>query len=188
MHTLQYVAVKLTTEFDGSNADELREEAVSDVDSTLSGDSRPYSDWYDWFVVGGGRFVEGDDYSNSTHSVVLYGENKDEFVAKMDEALGLQLDKVKRLHEQLDKDFDLDHEVSIYERTYNNSAVIEGHSSMTAWGMRRLAGMLNGHWDPDSHFLDITNGLPSPRYLLGEIEKDPSEGKFWALVPVDFHY
>ena len=188
MHTLHYVAVKLDTEFDGSNADELREEAVSEVETTLTGDERSYSDWYDWFIVGGGRFVEGDAYSNSTHPVILYGDNKDEFLAKLNEALGWQLDEVKRLHEQVSKDFDLDHEVAIYERTYNNSTTVEGHSSMTAWRMRRLAGMLDGNWNPDSHFLDITNGLPSPRYFLKEVEENPNEAKFWALVPVDFHF
>ena len=188
MHTLHYVAVKLDSEFDGSNADELREEAVADIHSTLIGDERPYGSWYDWFVVGGGRFVEGDAYSNSDHAVVLYGENPDLFLEKMNEGLGWQLSNAKSLFEQVSEKFDLDDAMAKFEATYNNNDNPIDYSSMGAWTMRRLMSHFEGYWNPDSHFLDITNGTPAPRYLLDDIERNPDEAGQWALVPVDFHY
>lgn len=188
MHTLHYVAVKLDNKFDGSNADELREEAVADVNSTLEGDERPYGSWYDWFVVGGGRFVEGDAYSNSGHAVVLYAENPELFLEKMNEGLGWQLANVKSLFEQVSEKFDLDSAMAKFEATYNNNDTPIDYSSMGAWTMRRLMSHFEGYWNPDSHFLDITNGTPQPRWLLNDIEQNPESAGNWALVPVDFHF
>jgi hypothetical protein len=188
MHTLHDVAVKLDSEFDGSNADELREDTVAEVHSTLIGDERPYGSWYDWFVVGGGRFVEGDAYSNSDHAVVLYGENPTLFLEKMNEGLGWQLSNAQYLFEQVSEKFDLNSAMAKFERGYNNTSEPVDYASMGAWTMRRLMSHFEGYWNPDSHFLDITNGTPTPQYLLNDIEQNPAEAHLWALVPVDFHY
>ena len=185
MHTLHYVAVKLD---DASDFLEMRSDATAEVNSTLEGDERPYGSWYDWFVVGGGRFVEGDAYSNSGHAVVLYAENPDLFLEKMNEGLGWQLSNAKSLFEQLSEKFDLDSAMAKFERGYNNTSEPIDYSSMGAWTMRRLMSHFEGYWNPDSHFLDITNGTPTPHYFLKEVEENPDEAKFWALVPVDFHY
>lgn len=188
MHTLHYVATKLDNAYDGTNADELREEASGQVHSDLLGDERPYGSWYDWFVVGGGRFVEGDAYSESSHAVVLYGENRDLFLEKMNEGLGWQLSNAKSLFEELSSKFDLDEAMAKFEREYNNNDTPIDYSSMGAWSMRRLMSHFEGYWNPDSHFLDITNGTPTPRYFLDDIKDNPDEAGNWALVPVDFHY
>ena len=188
MHTLHYVAVKLDDHFDGTNSAVLREEASDQVHSTLLGDERPYGSWYDWFVSGGGRFTEGYAYANSYDSVILFGEDKDKFLSSMNEALSWALAETQRLYEEVQRNFDLDSAVAHYERTYNNNTVVEGHSSMGAWTMRRLVSLLDNYWNPDSHFLDITNGTPQPRYLLDDIERNPDEAGQWALVPTDFHY
>lgn len=186
MHTLHYVAVKLDGDYAGDFA-EMREDAKSEVHSTLLGDERPYGNWYDWFVVGGGRFVEGNAYDDSADHIIIWGENKDEFLDKMNLGLGWQLEEVKRLHEEVQRTFDLDQAVARYEKTYNTNTPVDGYP-MGAWTMRRLVSLLEGYWNPDSHFLDITNGDTSPRYLLNDIEQNPESAGNWALVPVDFHF
>ena len=187
MHTLHYIAVKLDDDYAG-NFDEMRSDAEREVHSTLIGDERPYGSWYDWFVTGGGRFVEGDAYSNSADHIIIYGEDKDKFLEKMNEGLGWQLSNAKNLFEQLSEKFDLDSAMAKFEATYNNNDTPTDYSSMGAWTMRRLMSHFEGYWNPDSHFLDITNGTPTPHYFLKEVEENPDEAKFWALVPVDFHY
>ncbi len=189
MHTLHYVAVKLDTgdDYEG-NFDAMREDASAEVHSTLIGDERPYGDWYDWFVVGGGRFVAGDAYSNSADHIIIYGEDKDKFLEKMNEGLDWGLENAKRLHEEVSRTFDLDSAMARFEKSYNNNTPHDFSSSMGAWAMRRLVSIVEGYWNPDSHFIDITNGTPFPRYLLDDIEQNPDSAGNWALVPVDFHY
>jgi len=187
MHTLHYIAVKLDGDYAGDFG-AMRGEASEEVHSTLIGDERPYGSWYDWFAVGGGRFVEGDAYSNSDDHIIIYGEDKDKFLEKMNEGLGWQLSNAKQLFEQLSEKFDLDKAMAQFEETYNNNDKPVDYSSMGAWTMRRLMSHFEGYWNPDSHFLDITNGTPAPRYLLDDIERNPDSAGNWALVPVDFHY
>ena len=187
MHTLHYVAVKLDDDYEG-NFGAMREDASAEVNSTLLGDERPYGSWYDWFVVGGGRFVEGDAYSNSDDHIIIYGEDKDKFLEKMNEGLGWQLSNAQYLFEQVSEKFDLNSAMAKFERGYNNTSEPVDYASMGAWTMRRLMSHFEGYWNPDSHFLDITNGTPTPQYLLNDIEQNPAEANLWALVPVDFHY
>lgn len=188
MHTLHYVAIKLDTGEDyAGNFDAMREDASAEVNSLLNGDERPYAGWYDWFVVGGGRFVAGDAYSDSNHAIIIYGEDKDKFLEKMNEGLGWGLENAKRLYEEVSRTFDLDSAMAQYEQTYNTNTPVERYS-MGAWSMRRLVSLIDGYWNPDSHFLDIVNGYTTARYLLDDIEQNPDSAGNWALVPVDFHY
>jgi hypothetical protein len=68
MHTLHMVAVKV----DAEELEEIKDEASREVHSTLLGDERPYATWYDWFVVGGGRFAEGDAYRDNFDNAIAY--------------------------------------------------------------------------------------------------------------------
>jgi hypothetical protein len=159
-----------------------KEEACDDVQSTLLGDERPYATWYDWFVVGGGRFVEGDAYSNNHDNAIAYQNEPEKFIAEMDKVLGWRKETATRMLDGLKgKDFDFinDIETALDENK-------ESRFNHDLWSALELAKIANGYWIPDSHFFDLANGTASNEFILKDIEE--GRGNEWVLVPVDFHY
>lgn len=183
MHTLHMVAVKVDADTVLDNPiGAVKEEASHDVKSTLQGDERPYATWYDWFIVGGGRFAEGDAYSDSHDSAIAYHHEPEKFIAEMDKVLGWRKETATRMLDGLKgKDFDFIN--SIETALDENKESRFDHDLYSALELSRIA---NGYWTPDSHFYDISNGTASNEYLLKDIEE--GRGHEWVLVPVDFHH
>lgn len=180
MHTLHMVAVKVDSDTVLDNPiGAVKEEACGDVHSTLLGDERPYATWYDWFVVGGGRFYEGDAYSNNHDNAIAYHNEPEKFIAEMDKVLGWRKENAERMLKTLrDEEFDF---------IYAVETAVEGRGEVSnLWSALELAKIANGYWIPDSHFFDISNGTASNEYILKDIEE--GRGHEWVLVPVDFHH
>jgi len=178
MHTLHMVAVKV----DAEELENIKDEASREVHSTLIGEERPYATWYDWFVVGGGRFVEGDAYAENHDNAIAYHNEPEKFIAEMDKVLGWRKANANRMLEQLkEKDFDFAHAV---ENALKGDK--ESRFDGNLWSVLELSKIAMGYWTPDSHFFDISNGTASNEYILKDIEE--GRGHEWVLVPVDFHH
>jgi len=183
MHTLHMVAVKVDADTVLDNPiGSAKEEACGDVHSTLLGDEQPYATWYDWFVVGGGRFVEGDAYSENHDNAIAYHNEPEKFIAEMDKVLGWRKETATQMLERLkDKDFDF---INAIETALDGGK--ESRFDHDLYSGLELSRIANGYWTPDSHFFDLANGTASNEFILKDIEE--GRGHEWVLVPVDFHY
>lgn len=175
MHTLHMVAVKVVAE----ELENIKDEASREVHSTLLGDERPYATWYDWFVIGGGRFAEGDAFGDNHDNAIAYHNEPEKFIAEMDKVLGWRKENAERMLKTLrDEEFDF---------AYAVETAIEGRGEVSnLWKALELAKIANGYWIPESHFYDLANGTASNEYILKDIEE--GRGHEWVLVPVDFHH
>jgi hypothetical protein len=160
----------------------VKDEASREVHSTLIGDERPYATWYDWFVVGGGRFAEGDAYGDNFDNAIAYHDDPEKFIAEMDKVLGWRKDEFARLLGNLEeKSFDF--LTTMRDFIDNDDSTRWGTEK---WNAYLLSKMALGYWVPESHFYDISNGTASNEYILKDIEE--GRGNEWVLVPVDFHH
>jgi plasmid replication initiation protein len=184
MHILQYVAVKLEDKVDKDNLDEALSNAADEVESTLQGDEQQYADWYDWFIVGGGRFLEGDDYTKNHKNCIAFATEPEKFNEILERQLGWRMDEAKRLHEEV-KDIDFNDVVEDFLSTRGYTRH-ETKFDNRVWSLGKLANLINDHWLSQSYFYDLTTGTPSPTYVTRDIGE--GNGGHWVLVPVDFHH
>lgn len=195
MHVLHWVAVKSdeTIGENGIDMDEAKSEAASSVNNTLQGDERPYADWYDWFVVGGGRFLGDKQYENSHENVIAFAEDPKKFSKTIRECLESRatelrrrLEEIKSREAQDGKSFtDRVQEYITYSLSDSTEYPFDPLSTMYQFGY--VSRMAAEYWLPDTYFYDITNGVTEMRYLLKDMEENEDNDQ-WFLVPVDFHY
>jgi hypothetical protein len=183
-HILHWVAVKVDGDLALDNPiGVLKEDASLSLNSTLEGDERPYLNWTDWWMVGGGRFTEGDSYSTKHEHCIAYHEDADKFLAQMNEAIEWRkAHMTSNLAELQASDFDF---VTAVEEAIEKTGALHtyGHKMWLASNLSKLA---MGYWTVDTRFYDIENGLDSTEFILKDIEN--GLGYQWVLVPVDFHY
>ena len=180
MHVLQWIATEA----------EDKDEAYRRVEDTLQnmlGDfESPTNTWYDWFVVGGGRWnTEGDESATAaytegkTNLIVSAKEQPDEF----DERVLQAMESRKAEFDGYAKDVDssiLDKIIKDYNpREYDFVAF------QSLYPIKKLIDMAYGEWDFNAYLYDMVNDSTTPKYLLEAIDKDPEN---WYLVPVDFHF
>jgi hypothetical protein len=180
MHVLQWIAVE---------ADD-KDEAYRTVEETLQnmlGDfDMPTTTWYDWFVVGGGRWNMSEDDDNieaytegKINMVVSAKEQPDEF----DERVLQSMESRKAEFDGYAKGVDtsiLDKIIKDYNpREYDFAAF------QSLYPIKKIIDMAYGTWDSNSYFYDMVNDTTTPKYLFEAIDKEPEN---WYLVPVDFHF
>lgn len=195
MHTLHWVAVKSdeTIGENGVSLDEAKSEAAGHVNMTLQGDERPYADWYDWFVVGGGRFLGDKQYENSHENVIAFAEDPKKFSKTIRDCLEARateirrrLEEIKLRDEQDGKSFQQRvQEYITYSLSDSTEYPFDPLSTMYQFGY--VSRMAAEYWLPDTYFYDLTNGVTEMRYLLKDMETSEDNDQ-WFLVPVDFHY
>ena len=171
MHTLQWVAVE---------ADNI-DDAASIANTLLTenmGNGENTSAWYDWFVVGGGRWNDEQDlYSYSTNMIIAYEDNPNAFNAKIQELITNRIDTYNEyLAEFKGQD--------ILDKLDNYGGVATYDHSFYA--LSRLLDYQQGKWDYDSKFCDLTNWSTNASYILSKI--DSGFGETLYLVPIDFHF
>jgi hypothetical protein len=180
MHVLQWIAVQA----------EDKDEAYRSVGETLNnmlGDyDEPTNTWFDWFVVGGGRWnmSEDDDYTEAytegkTNLIVSAKDTPDEF----DERILQAMESRQREFEGYAKDIDsslIDKIIKDY-----NPREFDFFSFQGIYPIKKIIDMAYGNWDYNSYFYDMENDTTTPKYLFEAIDKEPEN---WYLVPVDFHF
>lgn len=176
MHVLQWLSVE---------ADDV-DDAVSNVDSILEsymGNGDSPSTWYDWYVVGGGRWntAENDDldeaYKTKSNMVISYKEDPNGFRAKIDECITNRIDTYNEYYKEIEgKD------VMAMFANYGGAMSY----SLETYPFRNLLRFLDGDWFYDSKFFDLISDSTNATHILSKL--DNNQGENFFLVPVDFHF
>lgn len=92
MHVLQHIAIKINNYPDEIvSLEECKEEAhntVAGIFNDMYSESEGLGGWSDWYLVGGGRFTEGDPYKeDKPEHVISYADNPELFRQTVDRAV-----------------------------------------------------------------------------------------------------
>lgn len=178
MHVLQWIAVE------ADDVDEAHRTVGSTLEDMLNPDYQ--NGWFDWFVVGGGRWntEEGDDMSEAyksgkTNLIIHAGTELDKFKEQI--ATSLQARK-----EEFDR-YVAHSDVSIIDKVISdyNPAKPNYEYFQKLYELKKVIDMAYGEWDFNSYFFDLNDQTTNPEYVLEAIDKNPD---VWYLVPVDFHF
>lgn len=177
MHTLQYIAVKAETV----------EEAYHQVETILQdmlGGEYGGGTWYDWFIVGGGRWnTEGnldymEAYKEGKTNMIVSSDNVQLFEQTVVDCIDSRMAEFKQYRSE-------------WERSnINLEATLDEYDGDTDYSMKlyplgKMIDMLQGEWDFNSYFYDLEHWSTNPIHMT----KDRIDvGGVWYLVPVDFHY
>lgn len=171
MHTLHYVAVEAD---DKEHAALVAESLLEDMNG----------EWFDWFVVGGGRWNEQSDelgLRRPTNMIISAQEDSTAFKDKINELMQWRKETFEGYKPNLSVSLaSLNNLVENYDPT-----TIDFGETMHLYEVRRLTDMAMGIWNSDSFFFDLTNDTTNPKYTLQAIDKDP---EFCYIVPIDFHF
>ena len=173
MHVLQYVAVK------AQDSDEALKKVEDTFQHWLGDFESPSGTWYDWFVVGGGRFVAGDPYASSPNHIVSYAEDVEKFNELVDKAISNRVEEFNSYRKSLkEKDVDLETKLDSYTG--------EMQYDFELYPLKKMIDMLQGNWDCNSYFFDLEHDSTNTEHFRKKI----AEGQEidWFLVPVDFHF
>ncbi len=172
MHVLQYIAVQ-------TDSEDMAMRIVEDtLNHELGIDEYEGSAWYDWFVVGGGRFTDGDPYQSSTNNIISYKDKPEEFLSMVDRMVINRLVEFGGyLSTYKNKNINLDEYLSSYS----------GHTdySFELYDLGKMIDMFQGKWDFNSYFYDMHHTSVNTRYMLDSLDKLPDS---WYLIPIDFHF
>ncbi|CAB4242303.1 hypothetical protein UFOVP222_120 [uncultured Caudovirales phage] len=171
MHTLQWVIVE------AEDVDTAAENAESLLNQEM-GDGEGTNSWYDWFVVGGGRWNdEQDPYHNSSNMIIAFEDNPNAFNAKIQELIANRIDNYNEyLAEAKQQD--------IMAKLENYGGVMTYDPSF--YPIARLIAYQQGKWDYDSKVYDLVHWSTNITHILSKIDNGLGENLY--LVPIDFHF
>jgi hypothetical protein len=162
---------------------ETADEAYDLVESKLQEDMDTGS-WYDWYVVGGGRFNVSQDedwqeaYKNGKTNMIVSSDNVELFEQTVADCIDSRMAEFKQYRSE-------------WERSnINLEATLDEYDGDTDYSMKlyplgKMIDMLQGEWDFNSYFYDLEHWSTNPIHMT----KDRLDvGGVWYLVPVDFHY
>jgi hypothetical protein len=176
MHTLHWIAVE------AENAENAVGTVSNNLDSYMSGNEAP-STWYDWFVVGGGRWntAEGDDfeeaYKTKSNMVISYKEDPNAFRAKIDECIQQRVTDYNQYLAEVK-------ETKVIDKLDNYGGTMSYDYHFYA--LNALLRFQMGEWCHDSWFFDMIADSTNASHVLSKIDSDQGENIY--LVPVDFHF
>ena len=169
MHTIHYIAIEADDKY----------QAYSTVREGLLYDEEKIAPWSDWHVVGGGRWnSEGQQYEDSDSDVISFAEEPDKFAETLEQIKTWRVDQMKWYLKQFNPDTLLTNANKFIDS--NGEQGLEDKFSMDYYYANKIADMLAGNYNADSHFYDYNNYSASMEYL------EPNSRSY--LVPVDFHH
>jgi hypothetical protein len=171
MHVLQYIAVKADSD----------DEAMRLVENKLQqemGGQDQYLSWYDWFVIGGGRFVEGNPYESSPNHIISYDKAPLDYRSMIDNMISNRMDEFESYRKSYgEKGIDLEAKLDNYRGVMNYDFEL--------YPLKKMIDMIQGEWDMNSYFYDMHHASTNPDHMYKNIDLG---NKNWYLVPVDFHF
>lgn len=180
MHVLQWIAVQ------AEDKDEAYRSVEDNLNTMLGDFESPTMTWFDWFVVGGGRWnmTEDDDHTEAyiggkTNLIVSANETPDEFDERVLQSMELR----KAEFDNYAKDVDPNLITKII--TEYNPREFDFFKFQGMYPIKKLIDMAYGNWDMNSYFYDMQHDTTTPKYMFEGIDKEPEN---WYLVPVDFHF
>jgi len=180
MHVLQWIATE------AEDKDEAYRRVEDSLQNMLGDFDTPTMTWFDWFVVGGGRWNMSEDDSNDeayvggkTNMVISYDEDPQHFRTRLLQSM----ESRKAEFDGYAKDLDLDVLTKIINDYNPNEFDFPAFQSL--YPIKKLIDMAYGTWDFNAYFYDMLNDTTTPKYLYDSID---TGNKNWYLVPVDFHF
>ena len=173
MHTLQYIAVEA----------EDKEKATMRVHDELESSLEAGGTWFDWFVVGGGRFTaeSGEDsYADTSSHTLSYTGDNARFHDVLKERKKMRKDSFIADLEKVDKTI-LDKAIEGY--LLNDELVFEYR--MTAHRFKKLLETVLGYWSFESYYYDLET---YDHEFDGIEDRIKTNHTMQFLVPVDFHF
>jgi hypothetical protein len=177
MHVLQWIAVEADDEETAAeNAESLLNQAMGDGDNPAS--------WYDWFVVGGGRWnTMQDPYHNSTNMIISYDKDPNGFRGQIDKCIQ---SRVEQFNEYLTEVKSIDI-MSKFEN-YGGTMTYD----MELYPIARMINYLQGDFNYDSKFYDMVHWSTNATHILSKLDNHdlvtPKVTSGMFLVPIDFHF
>lgn len=182
MHVLQWIAIEANDE----------DEAVANVTSGLEaemGSGENYLSWYDWFIVGGGRWNTAEDdgimsaYTPKTNMVISYDKDPNGFRGQVKKCISDRIGIYNEYYEEI-KDKDV---MAMFQ---NYGGVMS--YSLETYPLRSLIRFLDGEWNYNSCFYDLITDSTNAGHLLSKLDshqaESPEKVSGFFLVPVDFHF
>jgi hypothetical protein len=172
MHVLQHIAIQeedIETAF----------ESVKEQLESLMGNEDVMASWYDWFVTGGGRWANDpnaqydDEYKGG---VISYADTPDLFHETITQSIANRIAEFAEYRKSMENT-DINAELDKYTGLTDYS--------FSLYPLKKMIDMLQGEWDFNSYFFDLTNTSTNPKHMLDKIAKGETN---WFLVPVDFHF
>jgi hypothetical protein len=172
MHVLQYIAVQT------DNQEEAFHTVKDTLESELGNNEYATNTWFDWFVVGGGRFVEGNPYEESTNSIISYDDAPAEYRTMVDSLITSRMEEFNGYRKQFEsKGIDLNDKLDNYKGVMNYDFEL--------YPLKKMIDMIQGEWDFNSFFYDMHHASTNPEHMYKSIDLG---NKNWYAVPVDFHF
>jgi hypothetical protein len=176
MHVLQYIAVEVEDQLEDPEQEAMQ--IVEDfLNSEMGGNDYATNSWYDWFVIGGGRFVDGDPYESSPNHIIP-STNKEEFVSMIERMISNRKVEFAGYRQSFDKS-----EIDLNAKFDNYDGLMD--YSFELYPLKKMIDMIQGNWDYNAYFFDVTASSTNPKYVLDKIEKN---AKNIYLIPIDFHF
>ena len=177
MHVIQYVATK------ADDVESAHRQVKDYLETHMGSEEFPSDVWYDWFIVGGGRWSSAPDPYDDEWIVDVVHQDSPKFQEYLDQAHKWRLEAT-----EVDLKYARDINIAaIFDNIENNQ---EGMYPMFAeasalYPFKKLYDHVSGTWGPDSYYFDIDNDCTHPTYMRQGIDNGD---KNWYIVPVDFHY
>ena len=172
MHVLQWITVQ------ADNTDMAFDTVKDTLESELGNNDYSSNAWFDWFVVGGGRWNPNPDsqYKEDDHSMVVsYGAEPDKFIETINNAMESRMAEFRGYRERFEaQNLDINAKLDSYDGSMD--------FSMEMYELSKLTDMLQGKWNMDSYFYDLNNWSTNTKWVLDTLDDS------WYLVPVDFHF
>jgi len=176
MHTLHWIAVE------ANDKDEATTNATSLLEAQM-GNEDNYTSWYDWFIVGGGRWNTTEDdgimegYKTKTNMIISYKEDPNAFRAKIDDCIQQRMVDYKQYLAEV-KESNIIHKLD----NYGGAMSYDYHF----YALNALLRFQMGSWSHDSWFYDFITDSTNATHILSKL--DNNEGENFYLVPIDFHF
>ena len=180
MHVLQWIAVE------ADSKDEAYQITEENLQNMLGDFDMPTLTWYDWFVVGGGRWNTENDES----ATAAYTQGKTNLIISAKDDLEGFYTQVLRAMEDRKSEFDgyaKEVDLDVLTKIINdyNPKEFDFAAFQSLYPIKKLVDMAYGTWDFNAYFYDMVNDTTTPKYLYDSLDNG---NKNWYLVPVDFHF
>jgi hypothetical protein len=172
MHVLQYIAVQV------DNQEEAFHTVKDNLESELGAYESTTNSWFDWFVAGGGRFVEGNPYEETTNNIISYDEDPKTFLKQVEVSIESRMNEFNSYRKSYnEKAIDIEAKLDNYKGVMNYDFEL--------YPLKKMIDMIQGEWDMNSYFYDMHHASTNPEHMYKSIDLG---NKNWYAVPVDFHF
>ena len=172
MHTLHQIATQ------ADSKEEAHARVKDYLETTLGEEFGTTNTWYDWFVVGGGRWSTSDDPYNTDYWPDVKHTSEIEFFQNIAQAMEWR-------KEQLDRYVTSAKGINLSELLSLIGQVDDFKIGHQLYDVKKIYDVTMGMWGHDSYFFDMINDSTTDKYMQESLDKGD---KTWYAVPVDFHF